>query len=391
VRQPIVHAVESRLTLKRREAMEPLPANTDRFIQTIEIEAASLNEARRQIQSEIPTGFRVEETILADGMPQTVRTTAATVDDAFAQAQSALASNAKISEKKIITYPERQTLKVEASEEESVRRDFARHDAEVKSLRLISACSKGFLGIGKKPNVYSAEVFQNAVVEITYLTPAKISASIQGRRNDGTILGNLIANDTYSGRAGSEKIGYFDPKLAPFRAFPNGKTGLLGGPEADQQMRRNATIDSFSAIFSKRNDDKTVEMVDDACGKLSLLAYRINDSPSSELLDGFGKLTRNEAISEFLLVTTTMPFFLTYSTRQVAVIAEVDYELKLNALFNLLLNDKSISFGSSTVRGFGEKVASFLESRKAEVEEKKHWAIDFQKKRDYAQAAGQHL
>jgi hypothetical protein len=43
---------------------------------------------------------------------------------------------------------------------------------------LITSGSRGFLGIGKKPNQYEVEVLHQAIVEITYKTKAKISAEI---------------------------------------------------------------------------------------------------------------------------------------------------------------------------------------------------------------------
>lgn len=60
----------------------------------------------------------------------------------------------------------------------------------VKSLKLIVAGKKGFLGIGKTPNKYEAEAFQQAVVEIIYKGKAKVSAKVVVRdwTKEGTDL-----------------------------------------------------------------------------------------------------------------------------------------------------------------------------------------------------------
>lgn len=191
------------------------------------------------------------------------------------------------------------------------------------------------------------------------------------RRSDGTALGYAIAKGVYSSHAGSEKIGYFDPETAPFRSFPNNKVGLVQGPLADEIIR----LGQASGRFTKSGD------------AAADLAKALGLSSTKEMLDTFQKLVMNEAVSQFLLVTTSMPFFLTYSTKKV-VVSEVDHELKLNALANLLLNDPAFSSirsvvppydSARVVAAFENKAASLLDDRKAEVEEKTQWAIDFQK------------
>ena len=99
------------------------------------------------------------------------------------------------------------------------------------------------------------------------------------------------------------------------------------------------------------------------------------------LLDSFLALVKTEAISQFLMVTTTMPFFITYSTEKVIVLAEVDHELKLNALANLLLKDPAFS-SINSVAEFEAKAASLLNERKEEFDKQRQWAIDQQKLHD---------
>jgi hypothetical protein len=110
------------------------------------------------------------------------------------------------------------------------------------------------------------------------------------------------------------------------------------------------------------------------------LAIKLGLSSTRQVLDTFGQLVKREAVSNFLMVTTTMPFFLTFSTGKVIVLAEVDLELKLNALAHLLLKDRSFSSVRS-ISAFEAKATSLWGERKQEVEEKKRWAIDLQKSR----------
>ena len=189
----------------------------------------------------------------------------------------------------------------------------------------------------------------------------------RGRRGDGTILGDLISKGLYKPQAGSEKIGYFDPETAPFRDFPNGKTGLLQGPLADELIQ---------AIPARR--EAFGDMLDGS-GDLAVdLAIKLELSSTRQVMDVFLQLVNDKAVGQFLLVTTTMPFFLTYITGKRVIVAEVYHELKLNALANLLLTDPSFA-SIHSVSAFEAEAASLLDKRKGEVEEKKQWAIDVQK------------
>jgi len=201
------------------------------------------------------------------------------------------------------------------------------------------------------------------------------AASIrQGRSGDGTILGTAIAKGTYRDQAGSEKIGYLDPCTAPFRTYPGGKTGLLQGQLADQLIQMTLSVggDAVRSVYGSMFDQTGDISVD--------LATKLGLSSTRQVSDIFHQLAKKESISKFLLVTTTMPFFLTYSVGKVIVLAEVEHELKLNALSNLLLNDPDFASVHS-VESFEVKAQSLWDKRKTEVEEKKQWAVDFQKSR----------
>ena len=183
--------------------------------QIIEVEAESLEEARKQVKSQIPHGLSIlSEKIILDGKPKTAKGVAETMEEAYAKAQNEVPNGADVVEKKELANPERKAVTVEAFDEQSARTQVGNQSgsaAIVKGIKLVTSGSKGFLGIGKKPNQYEVEIFQQAVVEITYKTKTKVSVKIgkeeETRRGDGTILGDVISKGVYKLLAGSERMG----------------------------------------------------------------------------------------------------------------------------------------------------------------------------------------
>lgn len=164
---------------------------------TIEIEAETLEEAREQVKSQIPEGVSVlSEKVISDGKPKTTRAAADTTEAAFVKAQSEIPTNADILEKKELTAPELKVTAVEDFDEQSAKARLQSqigNTAIIKALRLITSGKQGFLGIGKKPNQYEAEVFQQAVVEIIYKTTAKIYVEVgKEKKTIVTVLREIV-------------------------------------------------------------------------------------------------------------------------------------------------------------------------------------------------------
>lgn len=153
----------------------------------IEIEAETLEEAREQIKSQIPESLRLlSEQVISDGKPKTVKAVGDTTEMAFAKAKSEVPANAVITEKKEVASPVQKTMTVEAFDEQSARTKLESqigNTAVIKAIKLAMAGKKGFLGIGNKPNRYEADVFQQAVVEITHKTKAKICAEVGEKKS----------------------------------------------------------------------------------------------------------------------------------------------------------------------------------------------------------------
>lgn len=153
----------------------------------IEVEAETLQEAREQTKSQIPEGFMLlSERVILDGKPKTVKAFADTIESAFAK-EGEIPSNAVIVEKKIISSPAKKVMTVESFDEQNARTQLESRIGKTETIKVLSltmtlAGKRGFLGIGKKPNQYEAQMLQQAIVEITYKTKAKISAEIGSRK-----------------------------------------------------------------------------------------------------------------------------------------------------------------------------------------------------------------
>jgi hypothetical protein len=150
--------------------------------QIIEIEAESLEDAREQLKSRIPEGLSVlSEKIISDGNPKTVTAAATSTEAAFAKAESQIPSNANVIAKQEVSAFGQKVVTVEAFDEQTAKslvRTQVGNDAVINDPKIAIPGKQGLMGIGKKPHQYQVEVFEQAVVEITYKTKAKISAEI---------------------------------------------------------------------------------------------------------------------------------------------------------------------------------------------------------------------
>ncbi len=150
--------------------------------QTIEVEANSLDEARKQVKSQVPKGLKIiSQKILSDGKTRSTRGVADTIEDASEKAQSELPPDVEIIDKTQKTTPVRKVITVEAFDEKSAREQVKQdisETARIEGVALKKAGKKGILGIGKKPNWYEVQVFEQAVVEIKYKKKAKIRVEL---------------------------------------------------------------------------------------------------------------------------------------------------------------------------------------------------------------------
>jgi HEAT repeat protein len=131
------------------------------------------------------------------GKSMTVRAVADTLEEAFAQALGRIPDHADVVEKNELVAPDLKTITVEASDEhaaslraESRAKSELGDDATVKSLTLTVAGRQGFLGVGKQPNQYEAEILRKALVEVVYRS---IPPNVEELKAAGNVEGLLKA------------------------------------------------------------------------------------------------------------------------------------------------------------------------------------------------------
>jgi hypothetical protein len=149
----------------------------------IEVEAGSLEEARKQAESQVPEGLRVvSEMILSDGKPKSIMGVADTIGAAFEEAENKLPSGVEVVDRQQIQKPMRRAVTVEAADEQSARTQVEQgiaKNARVEEVTLKKLGKKGVFGMGRKPNLYEVQVFEQAAVEIKYKKKAKIRVKLR--------------------------------------------------------------------------------------------------------------------------------------------------------------------------------------------------------------------
>lgn len=149
---------------------------------TIEIEGATLEAARKEVDSYVPEGMQVlSEQVISEGKPRTVRASAATTEEAFAQAKTEIPADAIVLYKRELTPPAHHVMVVEAPHGISAVAQMTARGVnlrEVGGIRLIRAGRNGFLGIGRRPDRYEVEMYRQAVVEVILHEPARIAVVI---------------------------------------------------------------------------------------------------------------------------------------------------------------------------------------------------------------------
>jgi hypothetical protein len=200
--------------------------------QTILVEADSLEQAKRQLWLQIPKGLQfLSEEIVSDGMPKTVRGIAETPEAAFAKALGQVPLGSNIMKRQEIVAFHIRTISVDADNESEARVEAAAQISEtetVSSLALSAPGRKGFLGIGKKPQRYKAQVLQPAIAEVTYAGRARLSVTV-GHRNRGTRQDTFdMAKAYWMVRMSSKKKDPF--VLYVFSSDQNARAALLDLP-----------------------------------------------------------------------------------------------------------------------------------------------------------------
>ncbi len=138
------------------------------------------------MKAEIPQGYELLLTsVVSTARSGSVKFSATTAESALSRARHKVPKGAVIVEEKELAAPRSETVLLEAFEEAAAKQELdgrLTEDSKIVSFRLDSEGSKGFLGIGKKPNRYRAELFHPAVVELTYVLKAKVRFTLMSEQ-----------------------------------------------------------------------------------------------------------------------------------------------------------------------------------------------------------------
>ena len=193
------------------------------------------------------------------------------------------------------------------------------------------------------------------------------SSSPHGRAGDGTFLGDAIAKGLYLPQAGDEKIGYFDPRIAPFRALSIGKIAMLHDAKWDQMAaaihaQRDELLASGEPVDDRLIDDSNLQQF-----TALALAVQLGLDTMTAVAASFNDLMENERARNFIFGTTTGLFFSKYTTEGPGRFSqEIAYELTLNSFANLLLTDPEFA-PIHSVKAFETKLSALLDERKDEL------------------------
>ena len=150
-----------------------------------EVTAPSLNAARALIEQKLREAFSAykyekSEVVLSDGEPRSIVCTAATTDEAYAEAQRQVDSSEELTARSVLRQPTSSKAQVSAFDESGAHRAAlaaAESGSRVVAVSVESVGSKGWIGIGRKPNRYTVEVLTEARVEVLCQGPARIKVT----------------------------------------------------------------------------------------------------------------------------------------------------------------------------------------------------------------------
>jgi hypothetical protein len=278
-----------------------MPQDVDVEVELIS-EADTLAEARRIANSKTPAGrFIVSERVLGDGLARTVKASGDNVEAAFAEAErNRPAGLAEVSRKQVKAREQR-TLTVEAADEasarEGVQRQLTRQE-RLDTLTQVFAGTRGFLGIGRKPAQWQAEVRSLVEVEITFKNRAKLAVQIGSK--PGNWRGLLSALGALANTLNSEDAKHLEADF-PYQSIfvllaqkmdqPDYFAGIPFGPVTEKMV---------AAARSYVDRTGLPGMLGFAGGSLAPDRYRITAS------GGIGKITSSETMVADSSIATTV-------------------------------------------------------------------------------------
>jgi DNA-binding beta-propeller fold protein YncE len=151
-------------------------------VETIITQAHSLEEAREQVQTQVPPGLGLlDERIELAGQVKRFRAAGSTVEAALAEAERTVPAEARITSRRQLLAPDMTEIMLEADDEAAACQrvqNRLRAAQVLESLLVVRPGKRGVLGLGKKVGLYQATILQQAVVEVIYQTPSRFAFDI---------------------------------------------------------------------------------------------------------------------------------------------------------------------------------------------------------------------
>lgn len=153
----------------------------------LKFKAETLSKAMAKLDQEIPSGFFLVDLQKSKQAELNKKASADTIREAFDKAKKKIPNDAINIKENVVREPKKNIIKIIAFDEEKAQE--AAMDKNVEAVNIVKIDmsekgSRGFLGIGKKPNTYSIELLYQAIVKIDYTTYAEISAEITDDKAD---------------------------------------------------------------------------------------------------------------------------------------------------------------------------------------------------------------
>ncbi len=154
-----------------------------------EIIAETIPIARDQIPEYIPEGYVcLAQTVISEGLEHSLAASAPTTEEAFREARRQIPSDTTILSELEISPPLNRSLLIKAENAEEARvtvyNAYKRFYPKSVAIKLVLPGRKGLWGVGRKPNLYLAEVMlRNSRVEIRYRTKARLLIEYDRQEN----------------------------------------------------------------------------------------------------------------------------------------------------------------------------------------------------------------
>jgi hypothetical protein len=226
----------------------------------LDVEADSLEEARKRARSTL-TGDEVllSQEVISDAGTVTVTGVGATIEAAFEDAERKVPHNALLLARRELVSPLERTFEITASDEptaKSLAEKCTGARAKLESVVLKTPGRKGFLGIGRRPNIYTARVLRRAEVEISFRPKAKLHVRIGTVRS----LSEIIKSLTQLSEMVCDKWG----RVQKF--FATGELAALMALAAAFELLKTAVAGEFNILLEEARhlfpDDENTALIE---------------------------------------------------------------------------------------------------------------------------------